>query len=206
MPRDLTPQFITQLESGTVIPALFVELNFESTTLYLWNGVGDIIYDTNTYLGNGWFQGVESIKEEGDLVPRGLDIQLSGVPSSLVSIVLGQSVEKQTGIVSLGFLDDTFAIIQDPFPVYEGTLDVPELSENPENPIINISIEHSLIDLDRQRNFRYTNDNQTSFYPGDRGFEYVNSLQTWDGRWGKVKDGTKKKKRKKRGKKKGGRG
>ena len=207
MPRDLTPEFIAQLESGTVIPAVLLELNFESTILRLWNGIGDLTYDGDLYLGNGWFQGFDSIKEEGDLVPKGINVTLTGVPSGLVSLVLSQSVENQVGKVFLGFLDASYQIIQDPFVVYEGNLDVPELVEDSENPVITISIEHSLLDLDRQRANRYTQQHQRTFFPSDLGFEYVDSIQTWDGRWGERKDPTKKRKRKKRrGKRRGGRG
>jgi hypothetical protein len=203
MPRDLSPAFITELESGIVRPALLVEIEFESSTLRLWSGVGDLVYNSNTFLGNGWLSGIRAAKEEGEVSPRGMEVTMTGIPTSLVSLILGQSVQNRDGTIFLGFLDAAGDVVQDPFPMYKGSLDVPKLTESSSGPVIVITIENRLLDLNRPRNYRFTDASQKTFYPDDRGFEYVATLQDWDGRWGGTKDPTKKKKKKKRRRRRG---
>lgn len=198
MPRELTPAFQAELDSGEITPALLVHIEFESADLHLWNGIGDLVWNSQTFLGNGWFQNFSPVREEGEMSPQGIDITLTGIPQSLVSLVLAQSVQNKFGRLYLGFLNDAGVIIQDPFLMYEGNLDVPTLSEAADGPTINITIENRLLDLDRPRDFRYTNQSQKIFYEFDRGFEYVESLQDWEGYWGQKKESNKKRRRRRR--------
>lgn len=198
MARDITPAFQAALSEGVVIPAILINIEFSGSELWLWNGIGDLVFNGDTYLGNGWFQGFGSVKEEGDLTPQGIDITLTGIPSSLVSLILSQSVQNKFGRLYLGFLDNSGAIINDPFLMYEGNLDVPQLVEDANGPIIRISIENRLLDLDRPRDFRYTHESQKIFYDDDKGFEYIESLQDWEGYWGAKKESNKKRGRRRR--------
>ena len=200
MPRELTAQFKAELEAGVIIPALLLRVEFSASTLRLWNGIGDLVFNSETYLGNGWFQGFGAIKEEGEIRPTGMDISLTGIPQSLISLILSQSVQNKKGTLYLGFLNSSGAIIQDPAVMYEGSLDVPQLSENDSGPQIRITIENKLLDLDRPRDFRWTHEGQKGITgrEDDKGFEHVESLQDWEGYWGKKKEDNKKRKRRRR--------
>jgi hypothetical protein len=198
MPRDITPAFQAALNDGEVFPALLLDIEFSDSELFLWNGIGDLLFNGDVYLGNGWFQGFGAVKEEGAMSPQGIDVTLTGIPTSLVSLILNQSVQNKFGRLLLGFLDSAGVIIQDPFLMYEGNLDVPQLVEDAKGPVIKISIENRLLDLDRPRDFRYTNESQKIFYEFDKGFEYVESLQDWEGYWGKKKETNKKRGRRRR--------
>ena len=51
--RALDPAVITELPKGTIRPAFFVETTFESTTLRVWSGVGNKLWNSQTWLGGG---------------------------------------------------------------------------------------------------------------------------------------------------------
>jgi hypothetical protein len=51
---------------------------------------------------------------------------------------------------------------------------------------VSISYESRLIDLERSRESRYTNEDQQRAFPGDRGFEFVPSLQDLSLTWGRA--------------------
>ena len=195
MTRALSPDVIDELLSSGFAPCLLYEGVFSTSTLRLWNGIGNLTYDSNTYLGNGWFQGINPNNEVGSIEATGVEIRLAGVPESLISLVFNNPVQGATGNFYIGFLDSSNALIADPYLFFSGKLDVPTIDEDPESPSISISYESKLIDLDRPREFRYTNESQQVFFSGDRGLEYLIYLQEYDGFWGGVKVDVKKKKK-----------
>ena len=198
MARTLTPAFQAELDAGSVAPAVLVSLEFETNAIYLWNGIGDLAFGGETYLGNGWFQGWSAVKEEGDPVPKGITITLTGIPQALVSLVLAQSVQDKFGSLYLGFLNSSNQLILDPYLMYRGNMDVPVIQEDANGPAIQITIENRLLDLDRPRNFRYSNESQRLFFTDDLGFQFVESLQNWEGYWGSKKEDNKKRGRRRR--------
>jgi len=60
------------------------------------------------------------------------------------------------------------------------------IDEGAETSTIALSVESKLIDLERGRVFRYTDANQKSRYPDDKGFEFVEDLQDKRFSWGRT--------------------
>jgi hypothetical protein len=75
-------------------------------------------------------------------------------------------------------------IIADPFKCFEGRFDVPDIVDEGARATISARYESRLIDLDRVRARRYTDEDQKLDYPTDKGFEYVPSLQDAQIPWG----------------------
>jgi len=98
-------------------------------------------------------------------------------------------------------LDTSGAVIADPYPVFNGLFDMAEISEDSETPQVTLKYESRLIELEKTKDFRYTTESQRLFNNTDKGFEYVDGLQDWQGFWGRAKKKLKKKKREKKGKK-----
>jgi hypothetical protein len=69
--------------------------------------------------------------------------------------------------------------------VFTARMDQMTLDEGPETCTIQLTVENILVDLERPRVARYTNNDQQSRFPGDRGFEFVESLQTKEIFWGR---------------------
>lgn len=187
MTRNLSSLVIDEILASKFSPCLLFEGVFSSTTLRLWNGTGNLTYDGNTYLGNGWFQGVNPNNETGAIEATGVELLLAGVPQSLISLILNNPIQGAAGNFYIGFLDSSGDLVADPYLYFAGKLDVPTLEEDPEKPSISITYESRLVDLDRPREFRYTDESQKTFYPTDRGLEYLIYLQDYDGFWGSDK-------------------
>lgn len=184
MARDITSNMLTELTADNIRPALLYVGEFADATLRLWTGYGDVVWSGETFLGNGYFQGVQSINETPTVRAEGIVVNLSGVPTDLASIILAQSQQSKKGYIYLALLDDFWNIIVDPVTLFVGNLDVPTFQMGPDTANINITYESRLIDLDRPREHRYTDQGQKNFYPADRGFEYMGPLQEWNGFWG----------------------
>jgi len=68
-------------------------------------------------------------------------------------------------------------------------MDEMNIDEGPETSTIELNVENKLIDLERARVRRFTSGYQKSVYPGDKGLDFVESLQDKEVVWGrKVED------------------
>lgn len=177
MARDLTVGASGAAEAGTVRPAFLYEGEFTGGFVRLWTGVGPLSWDGKTWQGAGELLGMSEIKQSSRIQADGVQLTLSGMPSSLVSLVSGQARQGKVGTIWLAFLDAAGAIIPDPYIAFRGRLDVPEVGFDGETAAITINYESRLVDLQRARERRLTNEDQRIDFPDDRGFEYVPSLQ-----------------------------
>ena len=81
-------------------------------------------------------------------------------------------------IIRLALLDSSNAVISTPKIVFRGRLDGAEIDDsNVESPVINLAYENELVDLERPREWRWTDEHQKKLYPGDRGLEHIAALQ-----------------------------
>lgn len=190
MARGFTAGFETELAAGAIKPRVFYEGDFGAALgddpLRLWTGETDISWNSETWLGNGWLQGISAIKESPQIRSTGARITLSGVPTELVSLILQNDVEQGArGKIWLAFLDSSDAIIASPHMIFAGDLDTMVLTESIAASSIEIHYESKLAALGRPNIHRYTDQGQKAFYSDDYGFEYTAFLKDWSGYWGR---------------------
>lgn len=175
---------ISALSSSVVRPILIFEATFYTSTLRLWDGLGNLSWNSQVWLGNGWFKGVSDISETSKITSKGVDIALSGVPQSLISLILNEQRHTARGKVWLGCLDASEAVIDSPYLLFEGGLSAPRINDSVDTSNIVLSYEDDLIILQKNKELRYNNESQKALFPTDKGFEYVASIQDWKGYWG----------------------
>ncbi|WP_417844845.1 phage head spike fiber domain-containing protein [Thalassospira sp.] len=71
-----------------------------------------------------------------------------------------------------------------PLRVFSGKTDVPVISDDGTSCVIGLTAENALVDLERARTRRYTDQDQKAEYSGDLGFEFVPRLQEMEISWG----------------------
>lgn len=185
MARSLTGAMVTAITAGTVKPILLARIETASGNILAWNGSGDLLWGADTYKGLGDFGGVSPVQETSELQAAGISFQLSGVPGTMISLALQSIRWGKPAKLWLGLFDTaTGSIVADPYLVFSGYTDVPEINESGENAVITLSAENRLIDLKRPRARRYTHEDQQLIEAGDKGFEYVQSLQDKTITWG----------------------
>lgn len=206
MARNLTAGFITEATAATNRPFVMFEGVFASSTLRLWNGYGDLSWNSQTWLGNGWFQGLEGGEETTEVEAMDMSVVLSGISSSVISLVLGDQKQGANGNLYIGFLTSAGAVVADPYLWWKGQYSHAELSEAGDVTTVKLLYESRLVDMDRPREGRWTHDAQQDLFPGDLGFQYVVASANWHGQWGgqkqKVTENNKKKNKGGRGSKK----
>lgn len=185
MARDLSASVQSAIEATQVAPFLLFEAEFADGYLRLWSGIGDLSWNGYTWLGVGTLGNISPISETDEVQANGITVSLTGIPSNYVSLILSDVRQGKVGKVYVGFLDANGAIIADPYMTFEGRLDIPAIEEAGEDAMITITYESRLIDLQRTREIRFTDEEQKRLYPGDKGLEFVASMQEITLNWGR---------------------
>jgi hypothetical protein len=174
--RNITDDVRVELEAGQVRPLFLVSIQFANETLYMWTGVGDLVWNGNTYKGMGTLGTVSTIAETGETQAQGITLTLSGIPTPLLIDSMTQMTSDGTASVYLGFLHQDGSIVADPILAYSGLTDQPTIDMSTETCNVSIAVENRLSDLNRARGGRYTDQDQRQRHPADTSLKYVNWL------------------------------
>jgi len=177
-----------EVEAGKEHVALFVAVDFDFPSGHsrVWSGMGDLTFGGNTYSGLGQLGKIEVPTEGVGLDAQTKKYQCSGVDPALmlesdIDYSYGRSVTEY-----FGFFDtETGKLVAVPEINWEGRIDSIRRVDGKE-PIIEVSAEHRMVLLQRNDLWRYTQEHQDQFYPGDNGFDQVTVIQLkkviWSGK------------------------
>jgi hypothetical protein len=185
MSRDLTTGVINEIDATELQPFFLFRGDFVDGVVRTWSGLGDLSWNGQTWIGTGNLLQISAIEENAETVAAGAVISLSGVPVELISLTLNSVRQGANGKIYLGFLSSG-NVVADPILVFEGKLDVAYIEEDGETATVSISYESRLIDLQKPRESRYTDQDHQRAYPGDLGFSFVPSLQEKTLNWGRA--------------------
>ena len=185
MSRNLHPANAEAVKADEVRLIAFFEGEFTSGTVHLWSGIGDRMWRGEVWSGAGALMAFGEIEETNGIVASGVTVSLSGVPLEMVVTAITEARQGAPGRIWFGFCNKDWELVADPELVFAGLLDVPRITEDGETATISITYESQLIDLQRSREWRYAHESQQQIAPGDRGFEFVTSIQDIDIKWGR---------------------
>jgi hypothetical protein len=185
MSRNLPAAFSAALSDPNVAPILFFEGQFATGFVRFWTGTGTVEWSGREWTGGGNLLGISPMDEVSGVIASGAVVSLSGVPTSLVQVAIDEARQGMPGRAWFGLMNPDGSIIADPAQMFAGRMDVPNIEANGETVTITIAYENRLIDMDRPREFRYTDQSQKLNFPADRGFEFVTALQEAEIVWGR---------------------
>lgn len=199
--RTLTPAIIDEFTSKRVNPVYLAELFFDSGVLRLWSGYGTLEFNGETFFGGGNLIGISQVDETQQLEAKGIVCTLNGIPTNLIALALGErsrgrrftlymgaattkryiATEDDPGRIELedgsGYILLENQLINDPFRVFSGLMDVIEITDSGDTSNLRLSVENILITGRRSKIRRYTSEDQKRFYPNDKGLDFINQLQ-----------------------------
>ena len=185
MSRSVTSAVNTIFQSASLSPFVAIDLAFDGGNFTAWTGYGNLTFGGTTYLGGGDFLNVSNVMENAEVQANNLTISLSGIPSDLIASALNETYQGRLCKVFLGVLNDSGAVVSDPYLLFSGRMDLMNIDDGGETCIISISAESRLIDLDRTRERRYTSEDQKIDFPNDKGLEFIADLQDKEIVWGR---------------------
>lgn len=182
--RTLSADMVTEVSATQLAPILLAKLQF-STPVYLWSGYGQLGFGGVTYLGIGTFGTISPVEETTDLAARGISMRLSGVPTANVGLALTENYQGRACTILFAALSPTAgALISSPITVFQGKMDVMQISDDGQSAEITMTAESRLMDFKRVRELRYTDEEQQNLFAGDVGLEFVNDIQEKAIYWG----------------------
>ncbi len=187
MARTIGTNFQAQLDSSQLQPFYAVSLGFSPTKLNVWTGYNDLFIDSETYVGSGNLLSISQIEESAEIRATGIKISLSGIPSSLLSEILTEDAQGTVAEVFFGVLqtsDNQTVIVDTPYKLFGGFIDIMTIIENGNESIVSVSVENALITLEKAKDRRYTDQDQKNLFSGDKGLEFVDDLQDQSIAWG----------------------
>jgi len=186
MTRGLTAAMDEAAKSQTVHPLLMMTGYFDSGTTRVWTGVGEIVHDGDVYLGVGNLLGVSEIEETAEVKTTGIEVSLEGVSEENVAIALTEDYQGRILEIVFALMTEEGAIIPQPTTLFRGRMDtMPLEDDNAGKTTVKLTVTSRLDDLDLVVAPRYTDAAQQELYPGDKGLEFVNSIQELDIEWGR---------------------
>jgi hypothetical protein len=79
----------SHLGDGVIQPVVLAQLTLKSGVVYVWSGVGDLVWNGNTYTGVGYLGKVGEITEASAVQAEGTTLTLSGIGLSSIDIPTG---------------------------------------------------------------------------------------------------------------------
>lgn len=198
--RNITQEMIDEFSGPAVRPVFMGEFYFDSGYIGMWTGFGTLEWSGKEYLGGGNFIGLSPVTETQDVQAKGIVLSLNGIPSSLISLALLErsrgrkfnlylasvsttrhvATEDEPGVV---LTEDGGAVllenqlIDSPYRIFSGLMDVMEFTDNGQTADIRLSVENTLIIGQRSKIGRYTPEDQKKRFPGDKGLDFIPQLQ-----------------------------
>ena len=186
--RGLSSDMQAMAVAADIRPLLLVEALFDSNAptsyLDLWNGIGNLSNDSKTYVGAGNLLSISAISENVELRANGINVQLSGITDPLLAKAKTEDYQGRELTVKLGGFDSNDNVISSPTIIFSGFMDTMTINESGEAATITVAVENRLIEFEKTRVRRYTDNDQRIDYPNDDGLEYVSQIQEKEIVWG----------------------
>ena len=88
-------------------------------------------------------------------------------------------------LIYRGFLNDSNALISDPFLLYSGTIDTFTISEKGKDSTVNLQVVSHWADFDKTNGRKTNNTSQQRFFSADVGMDFA-SQTVQDIKWGRT--------------------
>ena len=187
MARGLTSSIKTELATGVIDPVLLVEIDF-ATPIYLTNAPFDITSSVSgssrTYITNGHLKNITGINETNKPTKNSLQLTLSGVDETYISIALSENIINTEVYIYRGFLDANNALISDPFLLFFGTIDEYRINDNTTTANLVLNLTSHWGNFEKTSGRVTTDNSQQRFFSGDKGMEFA-ALTVRDIKWGR---------------------
>ena len=187
MARGLSSDVKTEMATGNISPVHLIHLNF-ATPLYLtdcgFDLTSSISGSSRTYTASGHILNVGNTQESSEPIKNSLNLTLSGVDQTYISIVLNENIINSDVFIYRGYLDANLALISDPFLLFYGTIDEYKISDDTNTARLNLTVTSHWGNFSKTSGRTTTDNSQKRFFPNDKGMTF-SALTVRDIRWGR---------------------
>lgn len=185
MDRSASAAFLTELLKSKSEPCWLVEAHFDDGVIRMTDAWKSITWGGNSYVAQGHFLGFSGLSESFDMRIPSVSVTISAVDQSWIQRALTKQYIDRRLVIYKAFIDYVNGVVTDPVLMFDGRMDGMPISDDPDGGscIITVSATNQWSDFER-RPGRHTNDQeQQSFFPGDKFFEFASEVNKQI-RWG----------------------
>ena len=187
MTRSLTSAVKTELATNDIRPVHLITIGFATPvniTDCSFSLTSSVSGASVTYSASDFILGISEINEQTDIGKSSLTLSLSGADQTFISIVLNENVINDSVDIYRGFLNDSNALIADPFLIYKGKIDGFTINESDKDSTVNLSIVSHWADFEKKNGRKTNNTSQQRFFSTDVGMDF-SSQTVLDLKWGR---------------------
>jgi len=174
---DADADLVAQTQAPVLYPIFLGEIGYGEGAERAWTGIGPLVWDGKTFEGAAGLVSVSAVVESSGLEANALTFTLSGVPVEKIQQAIADFRYGLPAKLWLGVLDADGIMIGEPYQLANKITDSIKIDDSGDTCSISITAESPAVTMDAALNWRYTDADQKRRHPGDRGFEYVASLQ-----------------------------
>ena len=176
MPRGLTNAVKNELATNNFVMAHLVKMDFSGGASYFTDYATSLSSQGQAYTPIGHFVGIDSPSETQELRVNTININLSGVEQSFITIFLTNDWMNRGVLVDRVVINSAGSIVQNPFRIFDGFMTQFQVDEGGEKSDVIVAASSHWADFKKKAG-RHTNDNSQQYYfSGDKGFEYASSI------------------------------
>ena len=188
MTRSLTTAVKNELATNDIRPVHLITIGFGTPvniTDCSFPLTSSVSGSSVTYSASDFILGISNHTEETDITKSSVSISLSGADQTFISVVLNENVINDSVDIFRGFLDDSNALISDPFLLYRGKIENFEIQEGEKDSAVGLSIVSHWADFEKKNGRKTNNTSQQRFFSGDLGMDF-SSQTVQDIKWGRA--------------------
>lgn len=184
MSRGLDSTNVTAASAAHVRPVVFLELQFDSGTLYLHNAVGTYTWGGHDWLGIGALGEIAPHEESDDPSAYRISYRLNGLNSTILQEAIAEEVFERLAIRYDGFIGDTGALVADPDETRRDFMDTMDVVRGDDMDSVMLNCESELVRDTQAPGGLFSDEDQQALYSGDTGFQYLAQMIDAQVHWG----------------------
>jgi hypothetical protein len=187
MNRGASAAALAQIAAASNRPFHLFEIYLDGATARSTDAFRNIDWGGNTYYALGHYLDFGGVEETAELQVNSVRLTLSGVDGVYVSLFMTHNYIDRRMVIRKAFLAADDSVVVDPFPLFDGRCDAPEINEDPSNGqcTVGFTAASHWVDFERKPGRHTNHDEQQIWFPGDMGFEYVSQIGNTEMKWGK---------------------
>src|SRR4051812_20111115 len=103
--RDLDIATLAASQQDTISPLILVKMQFDSGDVLVHSSLGNIDFNSQTYLGVGIFGQISAAEENSDLSRSPVTLTLSNIDGTMGAVVLNENYKGRMATIYLGYRD-----------------------------------------------------------------------------------------------------
>jgi hypothetical protein len=182
----MTAAAATRLQAASVDLLVFIQLDLPSGVVRVCSDAITRQWAGNQWLGGAAFTALQPIDETSSPSAAALSLSFSGIDTGFVAAILGDDYQGRIASIWIAPLDDAGVPVEDPVLVFSGLIDSPVIEIGATATVV-LNLENRWSTWNTARTRRYNSADQVAEFAGDKGFDYIESIEQAELVWGTFK-------------------